>query len=947
MQDIHNAKLNAALPDEAREQSRYIVGVDLGTTNSAVACVDTQKAPFTVENFPVVQITAPGETQQLPALPSFHYEPAEGELRPEDCSLPWAPEGAGKLVGAFARDHGALVPGRLVVSAKSWLSHGGVDRTAPLLPWHAASDVEKLSPVAASARYLAHIRAAWNHAHPDEPLEMQDVVITAPASFDEVARELTVEAAAQAGLRRVVLLEEPQAAFYAWIHRHGADWEQRVRAGQKILICDIGGGTTDFTLIHVRPADEGVRFHRIAVGDHLILGGDNLDLALAYHLERKLGGKLQPRQFSALVRGCQKAKETLLGADAPDSLTVNILSGGAALIGGARQAPLSRTEVEETLIEGFFPLVDLDDTPATRRSGFQEFGLPYAPDHAITRYLADFLTRHAGTAGDDASAGGRPDVVLFNGGLFLSPAVEKRMLEAMTAWYSTSQSPWRPIVLQGDRPELAVARGAAYYGLVRRGIGVRIDAGLARSYYVGVEADHRTKALCLAPAGLKEGESVDLTQYDFNLLIRQPVEFPLFASSVRTTDAAGELIAVEPETMIALPPIRTVLRSGRKAAADQAPVSLHARLTPIGTLDLWCSEKQGQRSWRLQFDVRSATQTDVAAHTGAGEAAGFVDVETVGLCRDEILRTFRSGAKTGPDPQGLVKRLEKTSGMSRHQWPPSLLRQFWEALMEVIDSRTIDPIYEARWLNLAGFSLRPGYGYAVDDWRVKQTWRLFHEKVAHPKNQACRAEWWILWRRIAGGLTAGQQQALSLPLVQMVKAWIGRADDRKKKSRAGRASAKTGMHELAEIWRLLASCEYLEPEVKAELGDAALAFPPKLGAVSNIALWAVGRLGARIPMYGPLNLQVSAEQAQAWLEQLIGTPPRHAYTLFAVMQLSRLTGDRYRDIDDRVRDKTLEYLHTHDAPEHFIALVREGGALDQQEQTMLFGESLPSGLRIG
>jgi molecular chaperone DnaK (HSP70) len=944
---MHDVKANQTDLYENQEPSRYIVGIDLGTTNCAAGFIDTHRKPFAVENFAVPQLTAPGETHHLDMLPSFHYEPAEGELRTEDLALPWSGEQHG-VTGAFARDHGAAVPGRLVVSAKSWLSHGGVDRTAPLLPWHAAEDVEKLSPVAASARYLSHIRAAWNHARPDEPLERQDVVITAPASFDEVARELTVEAAARAGLPRVVLLEEPQAAFYAWIHRHGADWDRRVSAGQKILICDIGGGTTDFTLIHVRPADEGVRFHRIAVGDHLILGGDNLDLALAYLLEQKLGGKLAPRQFSALVRSCQKAKETLLGENPPESLTVNILSGGAALIGGAKQVTLTRAETEQALIEGFFPRVALSDKPSTRRSGFQEFGLPYAPDHAITRYLADFLTRHEQTAKNDEASAGRPDIVLFNGGLFLSPAVERRLLDVLAHWYSTPDAPWQPAVLHGDRPELAVARGAAYYGLVRRGIGVRIDAGLARSYYIGIEAEAGAKALCLAPAGLKEGESVDLTTPDFSLLIRQPVEFPLYASSVRTTDPAGALVAVEPETMLALPPIRTVLRSGKKSAADAIPVSLHARLTPIGTLDLWCSEKQGQRNWRLQFDVRSATRTDIEAHAGAGEAAGFVDTRTADACRAEIVKTFRTGAKAGPGPQGLVKRLESISDMSRHQWPPSLLRQCWEACMEVIDSRALDPVYEARWLNLAGFALRPGFGYAVDDWRVKQTWRLFHEKVAHPRNQACRAEWWIVWRRIAGGLTGGQQQALTAPLVQTVKAWSGGAEaDRKRKSRAGRADSRIGMHELGEIWRLLASCEYLEPGVKSELGDAAIGFPSKRGAVSDIALWAVGRLGARIPLYGPLNLLVSADQASAWLSALTSAPPRGDNALFAVMQLARRTGDRYRDIDDQARTSALEYLQTHHAPDHFIALVREGGSLDQREQSMIFGESLPSGLKIG
>ncbi|MFW5774819.1 MAG: Hsp70 family protein, partial [Chitinivibrionales bacterium] len=379
------------LNEDLEQQSRYVVGIDLGTTNSAVAFVDSTREQSEVENFPVTQVVAPGETQAAEVLPSFLYEPAAQEFTPDAMKLPWS-DTPSMVVGAFARDHGASVPGRQIVSAKSWLSHSGVDRTAELLPWHAAPDAPRLSPVDATAQYLGHIRAAWNHAHPQHPLEKQDVIVTVPASFDEVARELTVEAAARAGLSRVVLLEEPQAAFYAWIHLHADQWQKIVNPGQKILVCDVGGGTSDFTLIDVRPGDGDIRFHRVAVGDHLILGGDNLDLALAYHVEQKLDIKLNPRQFSALVRSCQKAKERLLGDNPPDELTINILGGGASLIGGALQVTVNRQEVSELLIEGFLPKVAIFEKPATRQSGFQEFGLPYAADHAITRYLAEFLS---------------------------------------------------------------------------------------------------------------------------------------------------------------------------------------------------------------------------------------------------------------------------------------------------------------------------------------------------------------------------------------------------------------------------------------------------------------------------------------------------------------------------------------------------------------------------
>ncbi len=932
--------------EDLEHKSRYVVGIDLGTTNSAVAFVDTIAAEPGVENFPVMQVVAPGELQAKEVLPSFLYEPAAGEFAPDALKLPWQ-EKSESVVGAFARDHGAAVPGRLVVSAKSWLSHSGVDRTAQLLPWHAAPDAPRLSPVDATARYLGHIRAAWNHAHPDQPLEKQDVIVTVPASFDEVARELTVEGAARAGLSRVVLLEEPQAAFYAWIYLHSNNWQEKVNAGQTILVCDVGGGTSDFTLIHVKPGNGDVRFHRVAVGDHLILGGDNLDLALAYHVEKKLNRNLTPRQFSALVRSCQKAKERLLGDNPPQELTINILGGGAAVIGGALQVTVNRNEVSELLIEGFLPKVEIIDKPASRRSGFQEFGLPYAADHAITRYLADFLCTHQKTLDTDDShpklSAARPDVILLNGGLFLSPAVRRRIFEAVHGWFSDDPQ-WNLSVLQGDRPELAVARGAAYYGLVRRGIGVHIDAGLARSYYIGVAAEKETpRALCLAPAGLREEESV-YPDRSFELLIRQPVEFPLYASSVRTIDKAGELIEVDPNEVTALPAIRTVLKSGKKSTADKVKVNLHAYLTPIGTLELWCEEDEGDRRWRLQFDVRSATQTDVQAHRGTAEAAGFVDARIVDECERLIVQTFDPEYKSA-DPKSLIKRLENASDMERSQWPPSFLRQLWETLIDLKDARSVDPLYEARWLNLTGYSLRPGYGYAVDDWRVKRTWQLFREKVAFAGNQQCRAEWWVLWRRIAGGLSAGQQQALTSPLIAAVKAWTEGGASKKKKSRATSTATKIGSHELTEVWRLLGSCEHLPVQTKQDLGEVALSFPRKNHQVFEAVLWALARIGARVPMYGPLNELISTDLVEEWLVKIMGMP-WFKNSAFCVMQLSRRTGDRYRDIGDSLRSEVIGYLKTHDAADHLIALVDQGGALEQGEENMVFGESLPHGLRI-
>jgi hypothetical protein len=954
-------------PQSDETPSRFVVGIDLGTTNSAVAMVDTAESPWRVRTFAVPQLVAPGQVEARETLPSCHYEPAAGELGAGALRMPWQKQDPDHVVGFFARDHGALVPGRLIVSAKSWLCHSGVDRTAPLLPWHGAPDVERLSPVETSARYLAHVRDAWDAQHPDHPLAEQDIVLTLPASFDEIARELTVKAASRAGLARVVLVEEPQAAFYAWIYNHADDWEKLVSPGQKILVCDIGGGTSDFTLIRVRgeraPSGGGrVQFHRVAVGEHLILGGDNLDLALAHELERRLAGdgKLEPRQWAVLVRKCQAVKETLLGNAAPERLTVTLPGGGSRLIGGGLQVELTREDAHRLLLDGFFPYVGLDEKPASRRSGFQEFGLPYAPDAAVTRYLAAFLTAHRHVALDEGSGfrvqgpgpdPARPDIVLFNGGLFESGVIRQRVLDVLVSWFRPEDPKWQPIVLDNDRLDLAVARGAAYYGMVRRGQGVRIAAGLARTYYIGVEGPHPSPlpkgegtvagAVCLVPAGVEPGHDVDLSSRRFDLLVSQPVEFPLFVSSTRLTDMPGQLVPIDREQMTPFPPVRTVLRTGKKGESGSISVQLHARLTEIGTLDLWCSQTQGRRSWRLQFDVRAATRTDLAAHESAAEREGFLD-EAIWQRMEKLIQdTF------GPDgedkPEGLVKRLTEAIGSSRTQWPTSLLRRIWEALISLEPGRRRSPVHEARWLNLLGFALRPGYGLAVDDWRVAETWRRLQGKLVHPAAM-CRAEWWILWRRIAGGLTAGWQQALADPLLGPIRGLHHQTTT----GRGRGGDFSFGSHESAEIWRLVGSLELLGVPLKIELGGILLDLLSrrKLEAVRPAIAWALGRIGARQPVYGPLNAVVPAEAVGPWLKKLMELDFEEPMAYLAVMLLARRTDDRYRDLPDKLRTQILAWLAKRGAPRHFLLLIEQSGALDSEEQGLIFGESLPKGLRI-
>ena len=679
--------------------SRYIVGIDLGTTNIAVTYVDTKDKNRTVKVFPILQVTAPGETEKRETLPSFHFQPVDSEMASESIRLPWHKKKPKYSVGIYARNESANTAGRAIASAKSWLCHAGVDRTAALLPWQGASDVDRLSPVEASARYLEHVRRAWNQEFKNEKLEDQDIVLTLPASFDEVARTLTIEAAHLAKLPRVILIEEPQAAFYAWVNKHQQDWSEKVHVGQKILVCDIGGGTTDFTLIRVRESQvegEKVQFHRVAVGEHLILGGDNLDLTLAKYLEGKLakGGQLQPDQWDVLVGRSRQLKEDFLGDNAPEKLTVKVPGRGSKLIGGSLQTEVSKEEVQNLLVDGFLPTVSWRDKPDSLQSGFQEFGLPYASDPAITKYLASFLVAHRDkNEGDQQESSNeseldrkavRPDVILFNGGFFDSPLLKQKTIESITDWFRDESEPeWSPILLENDRLDLAVARGAAYYGLVRRGEGVRIAASLARSYYIAVENEAETSALCIVPGSAEPGQNFELADQEFLLTLSQPVEFSLYVSSTRLADEPGVLYEIDSEQMTALPPIRTVIQATSRNEKRDIAVRLRVGLSEIGTIDLSCHEVDSERSWKLQFDIRSAVNTDIDAHQGGGETQGFISEEDWQSSRQKIEDVFSPEGTA--KPAQLVNQLSACIGSDRSEWPMSLLRRMWETLFDLAD----------------------------------------------------------------------------------------------------------------------------------------------------------------------------------------------------------------------------------------------------------------------
>lgn len=924
------------------KRPQYTIGIDLGTTNCAVAYVDTARGKQ-VEVFPIPQLIAEVSLAAQTTLPSFLYLAGEHDLAPGALALPWDSDRT-FAVGTFAHVQGTRVPGRLISSAKSWLCHGGVDRTAAILPWGASSDVQKLSPVEASARYLGHIREAWNHVHPDAPLEAQDIVLTVPASFDEMARELTVEAAAAAGLDRLWLLEEPQAAFYAWISANEKHWRQRLGELRTLLVIDIGGGTTDFSLIAARDGESGLALERVAVGDHLLLGGDNIDIALARRIEPQLGERLDSQRWHALTNLCRAAKETLLGDQAPSTISVRLPGRGRSVVGGVLAADLTRADVERAVIDGFFPLVDLDAAP--RRStprGLQEWGLPFAAEPEVSRHLAAFLRRHR----DDAGTAHRPDGILFNGGALKPGILRERLRDQVARWYGADDG-WQPTVLTSVDLDLAVARGAAYYGLVRRGLGVRIGGGAARSYYLGIapstesagapggETDRLT-TLCLVRRGMEEGEEVEISEPALEVIANRAVSFPLYASSTRSGETAGQLILAERESLTELPPIRTVLRFGKKLTARKLPVHIVARLTEVGTLEVWCRSLTTDHRWRLQFQLRDHAPPSEEPEEGPQQEAESVVSEAQVAAASDALRTVFPAERSGSgDPVRLARVLEEQLGTGKDAWPLAAIRKLWDVLWEGQARRADGIAYEARWLNLSGFLLRPGFGAELDDWRLQQLWKLKSQGLRFPKAAQCRAEWWNMWKRVAGGLTRQQQ----LQLHTEVAPWLLP----RLKSKA--KGSKPGPQEIREYWQLMASCERLSAEMKAELGNALLPAIAKRKA-TEVEIWALGRLGARAPFYGPLNCVMARKTAEQWVAALLDAhwakPDAVAFTL---VQLARCVGDRERDLDASLRRRIATRLEALPVGRRAARLVTERVPLEAQERARILDESLPAGLQI-
>ena len=930
---------------------RFLVGIDLGTTHTVVAFADTSQAADgqapSVQLFEIDQLVAGGEVAPRSVLPSVRYQPAEGELSAADVQLPWVSDSPDSgVVGKLALDLGAKVPGRLVASAKSWLSHGAVDRTAAILPWGAPSSVEKISPVDASASYLRHVRHDWDRRHPGAPLANQEVVLTVPASFDEGARALTLQAAKDAGLPRVRLVEEPQAAFYHWLDVRRDDLEPALAGIRLAVVVDVGGGTTDLTLIRVELRESGPRLTRIAVGEHLMLGGDNMDLALAKQAEARVspGKPLGAARFSQLIQQCRSAKERLLADLAPESVKVTVLGSGRKLVGGAVSTDIGKDEVQRLVLDGFFPAVDASARPDRRRGGIVEFGLPYVSDPAVTRHVAEFLARHESLArealGDAAPPEGVlpvPDAVLFNGGVFNGHQLRDRLRTVLGGWRGDA-----PQELMNDVPDLAVARGAVAYGLARRGLGLRIGGGSPRAYFLlvdraGSDAENGQQGVCVLPRGSEEGEEIALDR-TFQLRLGRPVRFHLASTTQEVRHVRiGELVDVaDGDVYQNLPPIAAVLGED-DGAHSEIPVRLVTALTEVGTLEMSCVPTEDpSRRYKLELQLRGGGQGEKLAaqrvtqlHPRFGEAT-----ERIRL----VYGKAKGGSEIRPrDVKRLRADLEKILG-PRESWDTPLLRELFGALFAGAKRRRRTEDHERVWFHLAGYCLRPGFGYPLDEWRVKQLFGAVHgggvQFVPEAQNWS---EYWILWRRLAGGLTADMQEKV----LGDIEWYLEPPQKRPRPKPPG--PKKLGVDDMI---RLAGALEHVNAERKAKVGGWLVKRLTEHDE-NPTAWWAVGRLGARVPFYGSAHNVIPRHVAAEWLH--------HASTFdwkqlpdaaFAATLLARVSGDRERDLDQAMRQQVATRLAQAGAPDVWVQMVREVTHLGEAEERRIFGDSLPPGLRL-
>ncbi len=895
--------------------AQFVVGIDLGTTHTVVASAKIGKRASDPTIFEVPQLTAARETEPRPLLPSCLYAPITGEIAGDP---DW-------VVGELARRRGAEVMGRFVASAKSWLSHAGVDRMAAILPW-GIEEGPRISPVDASARVLSQAKDAWDRAHPDAPLAQQDVVITLPASFDEVARELTLEAAKRAGLQPT-LLEEPTAAFYDAMRDEGSIEALLGGDEQKlVLVCDVGGGTTDLSLVAIDRADAAPGFvvRRIAVGRHILLGGDNMDLALAHVAESRISpsSRLEPGELAQLVLSCRDAKERILAGDVEEARVV-VLGRGSKLVGGARATTLGKDEVTNVVLGGFFP-AHVEATEVQKRAGIVAFGLPYERDPAITRHIRAFLARHA-----SEMPRGAPDALLLNGGVFHAAPIVSSLVDAIAQWGSGAP----PVVLPNADPDLAVARGAVLYGFARRGIGMRVESGAAHGYYAGLAGDQK-HAVCILPRGAKEGQRHEAAGRTFELVVGKSVRFELWASDV-ARDAAGAIVTIDEDAFERLPPIVTRLAASGKE--QSVAVVLGGELLPTGQLELACVEKEGGRRFRLEFQLREgarATSLPPPPSTIAPSSRMPTAPSRIAEAEKVLDRVMGKRPEASPrEVKDLVRDLEKVLG-DRQTWTMEATRHLADKLLANPGARRRTAAHERLFWQLLGYCLRPGFGDPGDPSRIANAWPLFEGRLGFPDEPRGWPQFFIAWRRMAGGLSEPMQLAMRDAMDGVIAP-----------SDAGFKKPKRMPEGPDELLNTLAALERVPIPRRVQLGEWIV---EKTWTDDDPRHWsALGRIGARVPLYASAHHVVPTKSAEAWIDRMLRLDWKKVVSApHAAVQLARVTGDRARDVDERRREEVAKRLTSISAKEEWIRAVREHVAIGEEERVAIYGEALPIGLRL-
>ncbi len=927
---------------ETMTTSRYAIGVDLGTTNCALSFVDYKQPHLGSQVLPLTQWDSAGSTVHQDTLPSFAYAPTSGELHrfsAANTAIP-APQ-QGWIPGLHARNQMAINPGRVILSAKSWLCHNDIDRTSSILPWQSQdiADDLKISPVQASATYLRWLKDVWQQTmlpdHPDANFNHQDIVITVPASFDEAAQELTLLAAQQAGYPdNLRLIEEPQAAFYFWL---GKDQhlsqvhtllQQHEDNSLNILVCDIGGGTTDMSLFAAssdKKSLTGLTLKRLAVSDHLLLGGDNIDLTLAHLVELKLTQgkkKLTGRQYNQLLVQARDLKERILGGEEDISeiaddreFSITLAGSGAGMFASTIATAISASEIKQCVVEGFFPLCNASDRPQQRTAALKEWGLPYASDSAVSRHLAAFLDNQ------------RVDAVLFNGGSVTPLLVRQRLHQLICGW----QSDHHPVVLHNEAISMAVARGAARYGwIVNQDAGEhKISGGHAHALYLEVRKGKKRQEkslVCILPQGMEAGNTIRIDHAEFDLIVNQPARFQCCYSVRRKQDRAGDIVAWNQQDFNFLPPLETAihLAHGQSVANNRMRVSLEASLNELGLLQLYCVAKKGAGQWRLDFNLRKGVELSSNIAPLPVEVGKQVSPAT------PLIRAV-FGKKKDPalpeiKPKQLIKQIEQQLG-DRNSWDSLTLRAMWPELAAGMTRKTRSIEHESAWMYLAGFSMRPGYGVQLDESRIEELWRAFSLGISFPKEKQVQSQWYIMWRRVAGGLNSERQQQLLDKIGPMIR---------------------SGNTSVPEIIYLAGALERIPAQTKVELIQlfTATLLRQQLRHKAPY-MWALGRLLSRAPLYADASTIVHPRQVEILFNKVQEVDWSNAEwkglaNLFALA--ARCTEQRDIDIAHPVRQEIGAKMRAAKCPIDQIHQVEKFVALNHNDREIQFGETLPSGL---